>query len=67
MFDKKTRTAIKVNTNNFGNGLAGARARAEQDDRRTAPAGEQRDPGAANLASPQTDFRGFFKGLAARR
>ena len=63
MFDKKTRTAIKINTNNFGNGLAGARARPEQHDRRTAPAGDQRDPGAAQPRRAADGLRELFKAL----
>ena len=47
MFDQKTRTAIQNNTINFGDGLAGRGHRAERNDRDAAPAGDQRDPGAA--------------------
>ena len=47
MFDQKTRTAIKINTNNFGDGLAGRGPRPQQHDRRTAPARQRTRPGAA--------------------
>ena len=47
MFDKKTRNAIQINTNNFGDGLAGRGLGLNNTIADTAPAGDQRDPGAA--------------------
>ncbi|HXB16957.1 MAG TPA: MlaD family protein [Solirubrobacteraceae bacterium] len=63
MFDKHTRQAIKVNTNNFGDGLAGRGLGLNKTIAELRPVVNHAIPVLANLASPQTDFRGFFKGL----
>ena len=63
MFDKKTRQAIKINTNNFGNGLAGRGLGLNKTIAELRPVVNNAIPVLNNLASPQTDFRGFFKGL----
>jgi ABC-type transporter Mla subunit MlaD len=65
MFDKPTRTAIKVNTINFGNGLAGRGAGLNQTIAELRPLVNNAVPVLHNLASPQTDLRGFWKGLNA--
>ena len=66
MFDAKTRTAIKINTNNFGDGLASRGLGLNKTISELRPVVNNAIPVLANLASPETDFRGFFKGLAAR-
>jgi ABC-type transporter Mla subunit MlaD len=63
MFDEKTRTAIQVNTNNFGDGLAGRGLGLNETIHTLRPLVEHGIPVLRNLASPQTDLRGFFKGL----
>ena len=63
MFDAKTRTAIKINTNNFGDGLAGRGLGLNKTISELRPVVNNAIPVLANLASPETDFRGFFKGL----
>jgi virulence factor Mce-like protein len=63
MFDAKTRQAIKVNTNNFGNGLAGRGLGLNKTISELRPVVNNAIPVLNNLASKQTDFRGFFKGL----
>ncbi len=45
MFDEKTRTAIQVNTNNFGDGLAGRGLEINEALAHAQAAGHQRDPG----------------------
>ena len=47
MFDKKTRTAIKINTNNFGDGLAGRGLGLNNTIHELRPLVDQGDPGAA--------------------
>ena len=47
MFDEKTRTAIQVNTNNFGDGLAGRGLGLNNTIADAAAAGDERDPRAA--------------------
>jgi ABC-type transporter Mla subunit MlaD len=63
MFDKRTRQAIKINTNNFGNGLAVRGFGLNKTISELRPVVNNAIPVLNNLASPQTDFRGFFKGL----
>jgi ABC-type transporter Mla subunit MlaD len=63
MFDEKTRTAIQINTNNFGDGLAGRGLGLNETIHTLRPLVEHAIPVLRNLASPQTDLRGFFKGL----
>jgi virulence factor Mce-like protein len=65
MFDKPTRTALKVNTNNFGDGLAGRGLGLNNTIHELRPLVNHAIPVLRNLASPQTDLRGFFKGLDA--
>ena len=66
MFDKKTRTAIKVNTNNFGDGLAGRGLGLNNTIHELRPLVTNAIPVLHNLASPQTDLRGLFKGARPR-
>ncbi|HEX3911404.1 MAG TPA: MlaD family protein [Solirubrobacteraceae bacterium] len=63
MFDEKTRTAIQINTNNFGDGLAGRGLELNETIHTLRPLVNHGIPVLQNLASPQTDLRGFFKGL----
>ena len=63
MFDKPTRTAIKVNTINFGNGLAGRGPGLNNVIAELRPLVNNAVPVLHNLASPETDLRGFWKGL----
>lgn len=63
MFDEKTRTAIQQNTNNFGDGLAGRGLEINDAIATLKPLVTNAIPVLHNLASPQTDLRGFFKGL----
>jgi virulence factor Mce-like protein len=65
MFDKPTRTAIKVNTNNFGDGLAGRGLGLNNTIHELRPLVNHAIPVLRNLASPQTDLGGLFKGLEA--
>jgi virulence factor Mce-like protein len=63
MFDEKTRTAIQQNTNNFGDGLAGRGLEINDALATLKPLVTKAIPVLHNLASPQTDLRGLFKGL----
>jgi virulence factor Mce-like protein len=63
MFDKKTRTAIKINTNNFGDGLAGRGLGLNNTIHELRPLVNNAIPVLHNLAAPQTDLAGLFKGL----
>jgi virulence factor Mce-like protein len=63
MFDEKTRTAIQQNTNNFGDGLAGRGLEINDAIATLKPLVTKAIPVLHNLASPQTDLRGLFKGL----
>jgi phospholipid/cholesterol/gamma-HCH transport system substrate-binding protein len=63
MFDEKTRTAIQQNTNNFGDGLAGRGLEINEAIHTLKPLVTNAIPVLHNLASPQTDLRGLFKGL----
>jgi ABC-type transporter Mla subunit MlaD len=63
MFDRKTRTAIKVNTNNFGDGLAGRGLGLNNTIHELRPLVNRAIPVLNNLAAPQTDLRGLFVAL----
>ena len=63
MFNKPTRTAIKINTNNFGDGLAARGRGLNQVIAELRPLVTNAIPVLRNLASPQTDLHGFFVGL----
>ena len=63
MFDEKTRTAIQQNTNNFGDGLAERGLEINDALATLKPLVTNAIPVLHNLASPQTDLRGLFKGL----
>ncbi len=63
MFDKKTRTAIKINTNNFGNGLAGRGLGLNNTIHELRPLVTKAIPVLHNLAAPQTGLRELFVAL----
>jgi ABC-type transporter Mla subunit MlaD len=63
MFDKKTRTAIKVNTNNFGDGLAGRGLGLNNTIAELRPLVEKAVPVLHNLAKPSTGLHELFVGL----
>jgi hypothetical protein len=63
MFNKPTRTAIKINTNNFGNGLAGRGKGLNQVIEELRPLVTNAVPVLHNLASPQTDLHELFVAL----
>jgi len=63
MFNKPTRTAIKVNTNNFGNGLAGRGKGLNQVIAELRPLVTNAVPVLHNLAAPQTGLRELFVAL----
>jgi virulence factor Mce-like protein len=63
MFDKKTRTAIKQNTNNFGDGLAGRGLGLNKTIAELRPLVTSAIPVLHNLASPQTNLHGLFVAL----
>jgi ABC-type transporter Mla subunit MlaD len=63
MFDEKTRTAIQINTNNFGDGLAGRGLGLNETIHTLRPLVEHGLPVLRNLASPQTDLAAFFPAL----
>jgi virulence factor Mce-like protein len=63
MFDKPTRTAIKINTVNFGNGVAGRGVGLNTTIAELRPLVTHAVPVLHNLASPQTDFHGFWIAL----
>lgn len=65
MFQKPTRTAIKINTNNFGDGLAGRGLSLNQTIYELRPLVINAVPVLNNLASQATDLHGFFVGLNA--
>ena len=60
MFDKPTRTAIKVNTNNFGDGLAGRGLNINAIIHELRPLVANAIPALHNLAAPQTGLRQLF-------
>ncbi len=63
MFDRKTRTAIKVNTNNFGDGLAGRGLGLNETIATLRPLVKNATPVLRNLASPKTGLHELFVGL----
>ncbi|MGO9490236.1 MAG: MlaD family protein [Solirubrobacteraceae bacterium] len=63
MFDQKTRTAIKINTNNFGDGLAGRGLGLNNTIATLRPLVNRAIPVLHNLAAPQTGLRELFIAL----
>ena len=63
MFDHKTRTAIKVNTNNFGDGLAGRGLGLNNTIAELRPLVTKAIPVLHNLALPKTGLAELFVGL----
>lgn len=63
MFDKKTRTSIKVNTNNFGDGLAGRGLGLNNTIATLRPLVNRAIPVLHNLASPRTGLGELFVAL----
>jgi virulence factor Mce-like protein len=63
MFDKKTRNAIKINTNNFGDGLAGRGLGLNNTIHELRPLVTNAIPVLHNLAAPQTGLRELFVAL----
>jgi virulence factor Mce-like protein len=63
MFDKPTRAALKVDTNNFGNGLAGRGLGLNNTIAELRPLVTNAIPVLRNLAAPQTALREFFIAL----
>jgi virulence factor Mce-like protein len=62
-FDHKTRTAIKINTNNFGDGLAGRGLGLNNTIHELRPLVTNAIPVLNNLAAPQTGLRELFIAL----
>jgi virulence factor Mce-like protein len=60
MFNKPTRTAIKINTNNFGDGLAGRGLGLNNTIAELRPLVTNAVPVLRNLAAPQTALRALF-------
>jgi ABC-type transporter Mla subunit MlaD len=63
MFDRPTRTGIQINTNNFGDGLAGRGLGLNNAIHNLRPLVVNAVPVLHNLASPQTGLREFFIAL----
>jgi virulence factor Mce-like protein len=63
MFDQPTRTALKIDTNNFGNGVAGRGLGLNKTISELRPLVTNAVPVLHNLASPQTALREFFIAL----
>jgi virulence factor Mce-like protein len=63
MFDKKTRTAIKINSNNFGDGLAGRGLGINNTIHELRPLVIHATPVLRNLAAPQTGLHQLFVDL----
>jgi virulence factor Mce-like protein len=63
-FDEPTRTAIQGNLTEFGNALAGRGAQLNAGIQELRPLVQVLEPVARNIASPQTDLRGFVTGLS---
>ncbi len=63
MFDKPTRTAIKINTNNFGDGLAGRGLDLNNTIHELRPLVARAIPVLHNLALPETGLRELFIAL----
>jgi ABC-type transporter Mla subunit MlaD len=65
MFNAPTRKGIQRNLAGFGNALAGRGPQLNEAIGALRGLVEQGEPAAANLASPSTNFAGFFKALEA--
>ena len=63
MFNKKTRTSIKINTNNFGDGLAGRGLGLNNTIHELRPLVTDAIPVLHNLAAPQTALHALFVDL----
>jgi ABC-type transporter Mla subunit MlaD len=63
MFDEPTRTGIQINTNNFGDGLAGRGIGLNETIHALRPLVVNAVPVLRNLASPKTGLREFFIAL----
>ncbi|HWX74376.1 MAG TPA: MlaD family protein [Solirubrobacteraceae bacterium] len=63
MFDEKTRTGIQINTNNFGDGLAGRGVGLNETIHVLRPLVTNAVPVLRNLAAPATGLREFWKAL----
>src|SRR4030081_1465324 len=63
MFDQPTRKALKIDTNEFGNGLAGRGLGLHHTIAELRPLVTHAGPGLNTLASPQTALREFFIAL----
>jgi virulence factor Mce-like protein len=63
MFDQPTRTALKIDTNNFGNGVAGRGLGLNNTIAELRPLVIHAIPALRNLAAPQTALREFFIAL----
>ncbi len=63
MFDEKTRTAIKINTINFGDGLAGRGRGLNNTIAELRPLVTRAIPALRNLAAPATELRELFPSL----
>jgi ABC-type transporter Mla subunit MlaD len=63
MFDERTRTGIQINTNNFGDGLAGRGLGLNNTIHELRPLVVNAVPVLHNLASPKTGLREFWKAL----
>ena len=63
MFDQPTRQAIKINTNNFGDGLAARGAGLNKTIYELRPLVDNAVPVLHNLVSPQTDLHELFPAL----
>jgi virulence factor Mce-like protein len=63
MFDKPTRTAIKINTNNFGDGLAGRGLGLNNTIHELRPLVTHAIPALRNLANPATGLHNLFVDL----
>ncbi len=62
-FDPKTREAIKINTNNFGDGVAARGQGLNETIHELKPVVEKAIPVLHNLAAKQTNLRGLFAAL----
>ena len=63
MYDKATRAGVVASTIGYGEGLAGRGSGINDAIRAFVPLVTDLGPVARNLASPKTDFGGFFRGL----
>src|SRR5581483_1204031 len=65
MFNARTRTGVQDSTTGFGQAVAGRGRDINEAIGSFGPLLRDLQPVAANLASPQTDLAGFFRGLNA--